>query len=69
LTPRKPKNRPHALLPQAASPGGPNAIRISDFSLIGSTSLTLDDVNKDKFALMKVRARMNTCLSVVCQCV
>ena len=53
LTPRKLKARSvHGSIP--ASPGGPNAIRISSFSLIGSTVIRLEDVKKDKFVLQKV---------------
>nr|CAB3221876.1 actin-binding protein anillin-like [Phallusia mammillata] len=54
LTPRKTKSRGHGTLTHTASPGGPNAIRISSFSLIGSVNIRLDDVNQEKFSLQKV---------------
>ena len=54
LTPRKLKTRSiHGSIPE--SPGGPNAIRISNFALIGSTTIRLADVEKNKFVLQKVR--------------
>lgn len=37
-----------------ASPGGPNAVRTSNFVLIGSHKLTLSSVGKNKFPLEKV---------------
>ncbi|XP_054619940.1 anillin isoform X2 [Dunckerocampus dactyliophorus] len=40
--------------PVLASPGGPNAVRTSNFVLVGSYKLTLSSVGKNKFALEKV---------------
>uniref|UniRef100_A0A667ZXW7 Anillin n=1 Tax=Myripristis murdjan TaxID=586833 RepID=A0A667ZXW7_9TELE len=42
------------LLCFVASPGGPNAVRTSNFVLIGSHKLTLSSVGKNKFPLEKV---------------
>lgn len=38
-----------------ASPGGPNAVRTSNFVLVGSHTLTLSSIGKNKFPLEKVR--------------
>lgn len=38
-----------------ASPGGPNAIRTSNFVLVASHKLTLASVGKNKFPLEKVK--------------
>nr|XP_057902963.1 anillin isoform X2 [Doryrhamphus excisus] len=40
--------------PVVASPGGPNAVRTSNFVLVGSHKLTLSSLGKNKFALEKV---------------
>uniref|UniRef100_A0A3Q3VQG3 Anillin n=1 Tax=Mola mola TaxID=94237 RepID=A0A3Q3VQG3_MOLML len=37
-----------------ASPGGPNAVRTSNFCLVGSHKLTLSSIGKNKFLLEKV---------------
>ncbi|TNM92689.1 hypothetical protein fugu_018091 [Takifugu bimaculatus] len=37
-----------------ASPGGPNAVRTSNFVLVGSHKLTLESIGKNKFSLEKV---------------
>ncbi|NXH79005.1 ANLN protein, partial [Hydrobates tethys] len=42
------------LTPAMASPGGPNAIRTSNFILVGSHKLSLSSVGNAKFALDKV---------------
>ncbi|XP_069032073.1 anillin [Embiotoca jacksoni] len=43
-----------AQTPVLASPGGPNAVRTSNFVLVGSHKLTLLSVGKNKFSLEKV---------------
>ncbi|XP_011607550.1 anillin isoform X2 [Takifugu rubripes] len=40
--------------PVVASPGGPNAVRTSNFVLVGSHKLTLESISKNKFSLEKV---------------
>lgn len=40
--------------PVMASPGGPNAVRTSNFVLVGSHKLTLSSIGKSKFPLEKV---------------
>ncbi|XP_024151351.1 anillin isoform X2 [Oryzias melastigma] len=40
--------------PVMASPGGPNAVRTSNFVLVGSHTLTLSSIGKNKFPLEKV---------------
>lgn len=40
--------------PVVASPGGPNAVRTSNFILVGSHKLTLSSIGKNKFPLEKV---------------
>nr|XP_061838355.1 anillin-like isoform X1 [Nerophis lumbriciformis]XP_061838356.1 anillin-like isoform X2 [Nerophis lumbriciformis] len=40
--------------PVVASPGGPNAVRSSNFVLVGSHKLTLSSIGKSKFPLEKV---------------
>ncbi|KAM6958817.1 anillin [Aplochiton taeniatus] len=40
--------------PVMASPGGPNAVRTSNFALVGSHKLTLSSIGKSKFPLDKV---------------
>lgn len=37
-----------------ASPGGPNAVRTSNFALIGAYKLTLASIGKTQFPLEKV---------------
>nr|XP_018671728.1 anillin-like isoform X2 [Ciona intestinalis] len=54
LTPRKLRSRTHMTMTHTASPGGPNAIRISSFSLIGAVVVKLQDVESRKFTLQKV---------------
>ncbi|XP_026785707.3 anillin isoform X2 [Pangasianodon hypophthalmus] len=41
--------------PVVASPGGPNAVRTSNFALVGSHKLTLAAIGKNKFPLEKIR--------------
>ncbi|XP_044027448.1 anillin isoform X2 [Siniperca chuatsi] len=41
--------------PVLASPGGPNAVRTSNFVLVGSHKLTLSSVGKNKFPLEKIK--------------
>uniref|UniRef100_A0A4W5PJL3 Anillin n=1 Tax=Hucho hucho TaxID=62062 RepID=A0A4W5PJL3_9TELE len=43
-----------SLTPVVASPGGPNAVRTSNFVLVGSHKLTLASIGKNKFSLEKV---------------
>ncbi|KAM4549831.1 anillin isoform 2-T2 [Fundulus diaphanus] len=43
-----------AQTPVVASPGGPNAVRTSNFVLVGSHALTLSSIGKNKFPLEKV---------------
>uniref|UniRef100_A0A8C9X7M4 Anillin n=1 Tax=Sander lucioperca TaxID=283035 RepID=A0A8C9X7M4_SANLU len=38
-----------------ASPGGPNAVRTSNFILVGSHKLTLSSIGKNKFPLEKIK--------------
>lgn len=48
-----------------ASPGGPNAVRTSNFVLVGSHKLTLESIGKNKFSLEKV---WKPKLSKICVC-
>ncbi|XP_029134042.2 anillin isoform X1 [Labrus bergylta] len=41
--------------PVVASPGGPNAVRTSNFVLVGSHKLTLTSIGKNKFPLEKIK--------------
>ncbi|XP_033831271.1 anillin isoform X2 [Periophthalmus magnuspinnatus] len=41
--------------PVVASPGGPNAVRTSNFILVGSHKLTLSSIGKNKFPLEKIK--------------
>ncbi|XP_041811079.1 anillin isoform X2 [Chelmon rostratus] len=41
--------------PVVASPGGPNAVRTSNFILVGSHKLTLSSIGKTKFPLEKIK--------------
>ncbi|KAM9340302.1 anillin [Symphorus nematophorus] len=41
--------------PVVASPGGPNAVRTSNFVLVGSHKLSLSSIGKNKFPLEKIR--------------
>ncbi|XP_024921127.1 anillin isoform X3 [Cynoglossus semilaevis] len=41
--------------PVVASPGGPNAVRTSNFVLVGSHKLTLSSIGKTKFPLEKIK--------------
>ncbi|KAM4539169.1 anillin [Odontesthes bonariensis] len=43
-----------AQTPVVASPGGPNAVRTSNFVLVGSQTLSLSSIGKNKFPLEKV---------------
>lgn len=45
---------PFSLFAVVASPGGPNAVRTSNFVLVGSHKLTLASIGKNKFPLEKV---------------
>lgn len=47
-----------------ASPGGPNAVRSSNFALVGSHKLTLASIGKNKFPLEKVNFMV--CFCMVC---
>lgn len=47
-----------------ASPGGPNAVRSSNFALVGSHKLSLAAIGKNKFPLEKVN--FVVCFSMVC---
>jgi len=42
-------------MPEIQSPAGPNVIRSPAFELSGTTSLTLDDINRDQLTLPGVR--------------
>lgn len=44
-----------------ASPGGPNAVRTSNFVLVGSHKLTLASIGKNKFPLEKVTYSKTIC--------
>ncbi|XP_051811722.1 anillin isoform X3 [Acanthochromis polyacanthus] len=44
-----------AQTPVVASPGGPNAVRTSNFVLVGSHKLTLSSIGKNKFPLEKIK--------------
>ncbi|CDQ75005.1 unnamed protein product [Oncorhynchus mykiss] len=44
-----------SLTPVVASPGGPNAVRTSNFVLVGSHKLTLASIGKNKFSLEKIK--------------
>ncbi|XP_072303440.1 anillin [Eucyclogobius newberryi] len=41
--------------PVVGSPGGPNAVRTSNFILVGSHKLTLSSIGKNKFPLEKIK--------------
>ncbi|XP_038580935.1 anillin isoform X2 [Micropterus salmoides] len=41
--------------PVLASPGGPNAVRTSNFVMVGSHKLTLSSIGKNKFPLEKIK--------------
>ncbi|XP_066178023.1 anillin isoform X2 [Sylvia atricapilla] len=47
-------SKSNLLTPAMASPGGPNAIRSTNFILVGSHKLSLSSVGNNKFALDKV---------------
>lgn len=54
-----------------ASPGGPNAVRTSSFVLVGSHTLTLSSIGKNKFPLEKVwrhQLRSFSCLIEIWRC-
>ncbi|KAM4630453.1 anillin [Polymixia lowei] len=57
--------------PVMASPGGPNAVRTSNFVLVGSHKLTLSSIGKNKFLLEKVPflcpLEGHICLKMQCQ--
>ncbi|XP_045077986.1 anillin-like isoform X2 [Coregonus clupeaformis] len=44
-----------SLTPVVASPGGPNAVRTSNFVLVGSHKLMLASIGKNKFSLEKIK--------------
>uniref|UniRef100_A0A8D0CL32 Anillin n=1 Tax=Scleropages formosus TaxID=113540 RepID=A0A8D0CL32_SCLFO len=54
-----------------ASPGGPNAVRTSNFALVGSHKLTLASIGKNKFPLEKVPflcpLEGHVCLKLQCE--
>ncbi|KAG9279763.1 anillin isoform X1 [Astyanax mexicanus] len=43
--------------PVMASPGGPNAVRTSNFVLVGSHKLTLASIGKNKFPMEKIKCQ------------
>ncbi|XP_042331213.1 anillin isoform X2 [Sceloporus undulatus] len=47
-------NKSNLLTPAMASPGGPNAVRTSNFVLVGSCTISLSSVGNTKFQLDKV---------------
>ncbi|KPP74959.1 actin-binding protein anillin-like [Scleropages formosus] len=57
--------------PVMASPGGPNAVRTSNFALVGSHKLTLASIGKNKFPLEKVPflcpLEGHVCLKLQCE--
>uniref|UniRef100_A0A8C9RZJ6 Anillin n=1 Tax=Scleropages formosus TaxID=113540 RepID=A0A8C9RZJ6_SCLFO len=59
------------VLPVMASPGGPNAVRTSNFALVGSHKLTLASIGKNKFPLEKVPflcpLEGHVCLKLQCE--
>uniref|UniRef100_A0A8C9V4A6 Anillin n=1 Tax=Scleropages formosus TaxID=113540 RepID=A0A8C9V4A6_SCLFO len=65
------KKKPSNLLPLMASPGGPNAVRTSNFALVGSHKLTLASIGKNKFPLEKVPflcpLEGHVCLKLQCE--
>lgn len=56
ITPKRflPISKSNLQTPVMASPGGPNAVRTSNFVLVGSQKLTLASIGKNKFPLEKV---------------
>ncbi|CAI5689758.1 unnamed protein product [Oreochromis niloticus] len=54
ITPKKFLTITTAQTPVVASPGGPNAVRTSNFALIGAYKLTLSSIGKTQFPLEKV---------------
>ncbi|XP_010871783.3 anillin isoform X2 [Esox lucius] len=49
------KSKKSSQTPVVASPGGPNAVRTSNFVLVGSHKLTLASIGKNKFPLEKIK--------------
>ncbi|XP_023815771.1 anillin isoform X3 [Oryzias latipes] len=54
ITPKRFLAITSAHTPVMASPGGPNAVRTSNFVMVGSHTLTLSSIGKNKFPLEKV---------------
>ncbi|XP_061597153.1 anillin [Cololabis saira] len=54
ITPKRFLANKSAHTPVMASPGGPNAVRTSNFVLVGSHKFTLASIGKNKFPLEKV---------------
>ncbi|XP_076158380.1 anillin isoform X1 [Alosa pseudoharengus] len=54
ITPKRFLSKSSLQTPVMASPGGPNAVRTSNFVLVGSHKLTLASIGKNKFPLEKV---------------
>ncbi|XP_018347343.1 PREDICTED: actin-binding protein anillin isoform X4 [Trachymyrmex septentrionalis] len=51
---KTPKKKNQFIMPEIQSPAGPNAIRSPAFELSGTTSLTLDDINRDQLTLLGI---------------
>ncbi|XP_073714343.1 anillin isoform X2 [Misgurnus anguillicaudatus] len=59
ITPKRFLAKSSLQTPVMASPGGPNAVRTSNFLLVGSHKLTLASIGKNKFPLEKIRYEGN----------
>ncbi|XP_062386178.1 anillin isoform X2 [Sardina pilchardus] len=55
ITPKRFLSKSTLQTPAMASPGGPNAVRTSNFVLVGSHKLTLASIGKNKFPLEKIK--------------
>ncbi|KAG5265127.1 hypothetical protein AALO_G00261710 [Alosa alosa] len=55
ITPKRFLSKSSLQTPVMASPGGPNAVRTSNFVLVGSHKLTLASIGKNKFPLEKIK--------------
>ncbi|KYM87204.1 Actin-binding protein anillin [Atta colombica] len=51
---KTPKKKNQFIMPEIQSPAGPNVIRSPAFELSGTTSLTLDDINRDQLTLLGI---------------
>ncbi|XP_025988888.2 anillin isoform X2 [Solenopsis invicta] len=49
---KTPKKKNQFVMPNIQSPAGPNAIRSPAFELSGTTTITLNDINRDQFTLL-----------------